>query len=630
MAITTQTVKVDLNTGKVLPVVYAHQNDTNRAIQFEVYNENAPFSLSGYTVKFGYVSPKVNGAYTVIAGDDMASGSINGNIVTFNIPESYLAIAGDGLLTMIISGTGSSIRPVNIRFAVQTSADGSDVMARASDFPDAWMDEKVYSWLDDHIDGIFTEEQFTDAVDNWLDDHPEATTTVEDGSITESKLSEDVRIQLPRITRKCIFARLGFDSLTSNSSTFTVLQGGTYDSKREYFVLAFTDSNSENAILVRLDSTFSVVDMSSSLPLGHANDLTYNEKTDCYYIATGDTGTNSGKIVSVSASSLTVEESIALSGINYVWFLSYDSDNDKYYADGSGALKVYDSGFNVIKTINRTYEYNGRGTLTYQSSFVYKGIYILVAFSSYNENYEGTYFCAVANSGKTDVVGQFTPFDAKDEIESVCLVDGVAYGFHGQTFFRISKYDFENNVFDEPQADNAFYSSLRIESDADANDYIIGGAYNIPSSGIAESVGNLPEPVGGNLYVEPQTQFFVRQRYITTTNNEYIRIFNVNNRTWSKWSGSGHYTDISDSTTYNIPLPNAKKGITSWWSLLVNTRYALYHVWIDSSNVVTVTNIAQIHATATRTLTGTYDASTNVLSLTFNGTLYGGVHCYIS
>ena len=30
------------------------------------------------------------------------------------------------------------------------------------------------------------------AVDDWLDDHPEATTTVEDGSITEAKLSEDL------------------------------------------------------------------------------------------------------------------------------------------------------------------------------------------------------------------------------------------------------------------------------------------------------------------------------------------------------------------------------------------------------------------------------------------------------
>lgn len=34
-----------------------------------------------------------------------------------------------------------------------------------------------------------TTEAIADAVDAWLDDHPEATTTVEDGSITEAKLA---------------------------------------------------------------------------------------------------------------------------------------------------------------------------------------------------------------------------------------------------------------------------------------------------------------------------------------------------------------------------------------------------------------------------------------------------------
>ena len=38
-----------------------------------------------------------------------------------------------------------------------------------------------------------TDEQIGTAVSNWLTDHPEATTTVEDGSITEEKLSADVR-----------------------------------------------------------------------------------------------------------------------------------------------------------------------------------------------------------------------------------------------------------------------------------------------------------------------------------------------------------------------------------------------------------------------------------------------------
>lgn len=190
MSVNTQTVQVDLNTGKIQAVVYAHQNDSNRSIVFEVFNNGAVFSLTGSTVKFGLKSPTVKGQYTVIAGSGMASGSVSGNKVTFEIPEEYTKIAGVGLLTMIITNSSKTIRPVNIKFVIHESADGDSVVAGASDFPDAWMDEKVYSWLDDHIDGIFTEEQFTDAVDNWLDDHPEATTTVANNSITTAKIKD--------------------------------------------------------------------------------------------------------------------------------------------------------------------------------------------------------------------------------------------------------------------------------------------------------------------------------------------------------------------------------------------------------------------------------------------------------
>lgn len=38
-----------------------------------------------------------------------------------------------------------------------------------------------------------TDEQITTAVDAWLDDHPEATTTVEDGAITEAKLNSSLQ-----------------------------------------------------------------------------------------------------------------------------------------------------------------------------------------------------------------------------------------------------------------------------------------------------------------------------------------------------------------------------------------------------------------------------------------------------
>lgn len=53
------------------------------------------------------------------------------------------------------------------------------------------VDPTVTEWLEtksDHIDGVINDE-----VDDWLDEHPEATTTVQDGAITDAKLSAEVK-----------------------------------------------------------------------------------------------------------------------------------------------------------------------------------------------------------------------------------------------------------------------------------------------------------------------------------------------------------------------------------------------------------------------------------------------------
>ena len=46
--------------------------------------------------------------------------------------------------------------------------------------------------------GEITDEQISEAVSSWLDEHPEATTTVQDGSITEQKLA-------PELLNKLVF-----------------------------------------------------------------------------------------------------------------------------------------------------------------------------------------------------------------------------------------------------------------------------------------------------------------------------------------------------------------------------------------------------------------------------------------
>lgn len=145
----TQNIRIDLNTGKVIPTAFVHQNDTARSLVFKLYLNGVSFDVSSYTVKFAYVSPTVNGQHTVIAGSGMASGMVSGNKVTVTLPSAYTAISGVGLLTMIITPSSGTIRPVNIRLVVQKSADGDDVVARASDFPTT-LEEIANEWFSEN------------------------------------------------------------------------------------------------------------------------------------------------------------------------------------------------------------------------------------------------------------------------------------------------------------------------------------------------------------------------------------------------------------------------------------------------------------------------------------------------
>ena len=147
--ITTQTIRVDLSTGKVIPTAYTHQMDTARTLVFDMYNGGLPYTMTGNTVKFAYKSPIVDGQYTVIAGSSMASGTVSGNKVTVALPVAYTSISGVGLLTMIITPSSGTIRPVNIRLVVQKSADGADEIAGASDFP-ATLEEIAEDWLEEN------------------------------------------------------------------------------------------------------------------------------------------------------------------------------------------------------------------------------------------------------------------------------------------------------------------------------------------------------------------------------------------------------------------------------------------------------------------------------------------------
>ena len=97
-----------------------------------------------------------------------------------------------------------------------------------------------------------------------------------------------------------------------NDPTFVYLQGGCYNNLTDTFILAFVDTSSVNGVLVELDSSFNVIRRSVSLPLGHANDLTFNPNTNKIYVATGNTGAYAGKVIEIDAGTLTFSSAITL------------------------------------------------------------------------------------------------------------------------------------------------------------------------------------------------------------------------------------------------------------------------------------------------------------------------------
>ena len=155
---TTQNIVIDLNTRGANPVAFSHQGDTARSFVFEVYNNGAAFSLTGYTAKIAAMLPADKG-YHVIAGENMATGTISDNTITATLPAEFTAKPGHGVLTIILTGSGASIRPINIDFRIQKSADAPETIAGASDFIpilEQYMADDmatyINAWLDDHPD----------------------------------------------------------------------------------------------------------------------------------------------------------------------------------------------------------------------------------------------------------------------------------------------------------------------------------------------------------------------------------------------------------------------------------------------------------------------------------------------
>lgn len=131
---TTQTIKLNLIPGGVMPVVYASQydNQTN-AVIFELYNGDLPFPVpSGAAVLINGTKPATDGQVT---GFSYSAASISGNAVTCNVTTQMTAVAGDVLCELRIRTATQIIGSVNFILRVERAALNDDTVLSETDIP---------------------------------------------------------------------------------------------------------------------------------------------------------------------------------------------------------------------------------------------------------------------------------------------------------------------------------------------------------------------------------------------------------------------------------------------------------------------------------------------------------------
>lgn len=200
-------VKVELFPGTPSPIVHLSENDVGDTIVFELIYKGQPVNIpSGSIVKFK--GTKKNGL-----GFTVNSSNISGNVISFIVSEDMTSCSGVVEAEISITLSNNKHGTCNIVLIVEKNphSDGtqdgsypqivSEMMAlvnqiegdaatasSAANIAVAAKNSAMEIQQDVH--------QYTaSAIDDWLDNHPEATTTVQDGAITEAKLANALKLK---------------------------------------------------------------------------------------------------------------------------------------------------------------------------------------------------------------------------------------------------------------------------------------------------------------------------------------------------------------------------------------------------------------------------------------------------
>lgn len=197
-------IKVELFPGAPPPMVHLSENDVGDTLVFELVYKGQPVNIpSGSVVKFK--GTKKDGL-----GFTVNSSNVSGNVVSFVVSQDMTSCSGVVEAEISITLSNNKHGTCNVVLIVKKNPhsdgtqDGSypqiisemrqlvnqiegdaETASNAADTAVAAKNSVLEIQQDIH--------QYTaNSIDDWLDNHPEATTTVQDGSITTVKLASNL------------------------------------------------------------------------------------------------------------------------------------------------------------------------------------------------------------------------------------------------------------------------------------------------------------------------------------------------------------------------------------------------------------------------------------------------------
>lgn len=440
-------------------------------------------------------------------------------------------------------------------------------------------------------------------IDMWLDAHPEATTTVEDGSITIEKLTEEAVEELKAIADGSI----GIDKLSSEaveelttiedgSVTVDKLSGDTlavidgkldttayrstigasvvktlsndtlqtngkwlggacYDSKRDRVVLSFGDSTT-TSMLFALDKTFSTVLLSTTIACYHANDLEYIPGEDIILVTDA---AKSDTLIKVNPSTLTVVEEVKdfTNNNNYFAQVSFDSNNGLLYAGGNSTGYVYDYESKeelaplMFTNASLAERLGLRGVvIERQGSCMYNGLFTFLCDikdtnSSHVQEHWLIQYDRVSNFVHAYCVESISGWE---ELEGAVVVDDVLYGL----FQVSSKYLYVVRLSDYGKG-TVFKGSYLVKENEDLNELIINSEYRVLNNTIATTLENAPVSKAFTLYNIPISNgLYLVQMVVDIDGGLFTRTVDLNQKVYGAWTGARPKVKVFPENSFTV------------------------------------------------------------------------------